>query len=77
MSPALAGGFLTTVPPGKYEQLCFNILTTNNLKKEVRKTIIFTMASKINKTLRNKLNQVGERYVKLQDLDERNLRRYK
>ena len=32
---------------------------------------------KINKTLRNKLNQVGERYVKLQDLDERNLRRYK
>lgn len=57
--------------------ILYNILTTNNLKKEVRKTIIFTIASKIDKTLRNKLNQVGERSIKLQDLDDRNFRRYK
>ena len=51
MSPALAGGFLTTAPPGKPKTLGF-LYTTNELsKREIKKTIPLTIESRKRKYL--------------------------
>ena len=46
MSPALAGRFLTTVPPGKPKSVAFLYTNNERSERENQETIPFTIASK-------------------------------